>query len=121
VENITDVETGTGYVNPKLFHGSYSYVQSLAHRFGCQTPYNCPTNGLDISFDAIPPRDWLPPNMSLHRWDTTAEVPEQLLGVYDVVHVRHFAFVLQQSDLKAVLDNLLKLLSMPSNFYNPLL
>jgi hypothetical protein len=40
-------------------------------------------DGLDISFVAIPPRDWLPPNMSLHRWNTTAEVPEQLLGVYD--------------------------------------
>jgi hypothetical protein len=81
-------------------------------------PATVQLDGLDISFDATPPRDWLPPNMSLHHWDITAEVPDHLLGVYDVVHVRHFAFVLRQSNLKTVLDNLLKLLSMPSNFYN---
>lgn len=69
-------------------------------------------DGLDISFDAAPPRDWLPHNISLHRWDIKAEVPEHLVGVYDVVHVRHFAFVLQEHDLNGALDNLLTLLSL---------
>jgi hypothetical protein len=74
-------------------------------------------DGLDISFDAAPPRDWLPHNMSLHRWDIKAEVPEHLVGVYDVVHVRHFAFVLQEHDLNGALDNLLTLLSSSPSFY----
>jgi hypothetical protein len=74
-------------------------------------------DGLDISFDAAPPGDWLPHNMSLHRWDIKAEVPEHLVGVYDVVHVRHFAFVLQEHDLNGVLDNLLTLLSSSTSFY----
>ncbi|KAG2001097.1 hypothetical protein GB937_010519 [Aspergillus fischeri] len=61
-------------------------------------PATVQLDGLDISFNATPPRDWLPTNMRLHHWDITAEVPEHLLGVYDVVHVPHFAFVLRQPD-----------------------
>ncbi|PKX94356.1 uncharacterized protein P174DRAFT_460432 [Aspergillus novofumigatus IBT 16806] len=93
---IADVGTGTGI-----------WLTDLADEF----PSTVRLDGLDISFDAAPPRDWLPPNMSLHHWDIKAEVPEHLVGVYDVVNVRHFVFVLQQSDLKGVLDNLFKLLS----------
>ncbi|GAQ10911.1 hypothetical protein ALT_8232 [Aspergillus lentulus] len=92
---IADVGTGTGI-----------WLTDLADEF----PSTVQLDGLDISFDAAPPRDWLPPNMSLHHWDIKAEVPEHLVGVYDVVNVRHFVFVLQQSDLKGVLDNLFKLL-----------
>jgi SAM-dependent methyltransferase len=94
---IADIGTGTGI-----------WLTDLADEF----PATVQLDGLDISFDAAPPRDWLSPNMNLHHWDIKAEVPEHLVGVYDVVNVRHFAFVLQQSDLKGVLDNLFKLLSM---------
>jgi hypothetical protein len=120
VENlrIADVGTGTGYVNPNCSmattHMDRIWLTDLVDKF----PATVQLDGLDLSFDATPPRDWLPPNMSLHHWDITTEVPEHLLGVYDVVQVRHFAFVLRQPDLKGVLDNLLKLLSMPSKFYN---
>ncbi|GIJ84009.1 hypothetical protein Asppvi_002842 [Aspergillus pseudoviridinutans] len=92
---IADVGTGTGI-----------WLTDLADEF----PATVQLDGLDISFDAAPPRDWLPPNMSLHHWDIKADVPEHLVGVYDVVNVRHFVFVLQQRDLKGVLDNLFKLL-----------
>ncbi|GFF39398.1 hypothetical protein IFM46972_05873 [Aspergillus udagawae] len=92
---IADVGTGTGI-----------WLTDLADEF----PATVQLDGLDISFDAAPPRDWLPPNMSLHHWDIKADVPEHLVGVYDVVNVRHFVFVLQQADLKGVLDNLFKLL-----------
>ncbi|GFG02124.1 hypothetical protein IFM61606_03483 [Aspergillus udagawae] len=92
---IADVGTGTGI-----------WLTDLADEF----PATVQLDGLDISFDAAPPRDWLPPNMSLHHWDIKADVPEHLVGVYDVVNVRHFVFVLQQADLKGVLDNLFRLL-----------
>jgi hypothetical protein len=87
-------------------HTDRIWLTDLADEF----PATVQLDGLDISFDAAPPRDWLSPNMNLHHWDIKAEVPEHLVGVYDVVNVRHFAFVLQQSDLKGVLDNLFKLL-----------
>ncbi|KAH1612256.1 hypothetical protein KXX21_002817 [Aspergillus fumigatus] len=92
---IADVGTGTGV-----------WLTDLVNEFAATVQLD----GLDISFDAAPPRDWLPHNMSHHRWDIKAEVPEHLVGVYDVVHVRHFAFVLQEHDLNGALDNLLTLL-----------
>lgn len=109
---IADVGTGTGYASSNCSmaatHTGRIWLTDLADEF----PATVQLDGLDISFDAAPPRDWLPPNMSLHHWDIKAEVPEHLVGVYDVVNIRHFVFVLQQSDLKGVLDNLFKLLSM---------
>lgn len=95
-------------------HTDRIWLTDLADEF----PAAVQLDGLDVSFDAAPPRDWLPPNMSLHHWDIKAKVPEHLVGVYDVVNVRHFVFVLQQSDMKGVLDNLFKLLSTSDSFYN---
>ncbi|EAW07821.1 uncharacterized protein ACLA_025380 [Aspergillus clavatus NRRL 1] len=92
---IADVGTGTGI-----------WLTDLTDTF----PSTVQLDGLDVSFDATPPKDWLPSNVGLHHWDIKADVPEHLVGVYDIVHVRHFAFVLQQDDLKGVLENLLKLL-----------
>lgn len=68
-------------------------------------------DGLDISFDATPPPEWLPPNMTLRHCDIKADIPEELVGVYDIVHIRHFIFVLLDDDLKPVLTNLIRLLS----------
>lgn len=73
-------------------------------------------DALEVSFDAIPLPDMLPPNMSLHHWDIKADVPENLVGVYDIVNIRHFAFVLQEPELKGVVHRLLRLLSMFSAF-----
>ncbi|RAL07150.1 uncharacterized protein BO97DRAFT_464664 [Aspergillus homomorphus CBS 101889] len=92
---IADVGTGTGI-----------WLTDLAPRLS----ESVRLDGLDISFDACPPREWLPPNMTLHHWDVKMEVPEYLAGVYDLVSVRHFAFVLQQHELQNALSNLVKLL-----------
>lgn len=75
-------------------------------------PDSARLDALDISFDATPLPEMLPPNVSLHPWDIRSSVPEHIVGVYDVIHIRFFAFVLQESDLNGVIDNLLKLLSM---------
>ena len=74
-------------------------------------PSSVRLDGLDISLDAAPLPELLPRNMNLHLWNIKDNVPEHLVGVFDIVHVRYFAFVLQEPDLENVLDNLSKLLS----------
>jgi hypothetical protein len=68
-------------------------------------------DALAISFDATPLPEMLPSNMSLHHWDIKADVPEHLIGVYDIVNIRHFAFVLQEPELKGAVYRLHRLLS----------
>ena len=59
----------------------------------------------------------LPPSVSLHQWDVKTDVSEHLMGVYDVVHLRFFAFVIQEYELDAILERLLKLLSQCSLYF----
>ncbi|CAF9926351.1 hypothetical protein IMSHALPRED_006938 [Imshaugia aleurites] len=92
---IADVGTGTGIWLTEL---------------GGRLPKSVHLDGLDISFHATPPAQWLPSNMTLRLWDVKAHVPEDLAGRYDIVHIRNFAFVLQSDDIQHVLDNLIKLI-----------
>lgn len=68
-------------------------------------------DGLDLSLDATPPPASLPPNVTLQQWDIKTPVPAALVGQYDIVHVRNFAFVLQDQDIPHVLRNVVDLLS----------
>lgn len=69
-------------------------------------------DGFDISFSAAPPSAWLPSNVTLRHLDIRAkDIPEDLVEKYDIVHIRAFAFVLQDPEILQVLQNLAKLLS----------
>ncbi|KNG82022.1 hypothetical protein ANOM_010255 [Aspergillus nomiae NRRL 13137] len=92
---IADVGTGTGI-----------WLTDLAG----ELPKSARLDALDISFAAAPLPEMLPPNVSLHQWDVKTDVPEHLMGVYDVVHLRFFAFVIQEHELDMILERLLKLL-----------
>ncbi|KAJ5690742.1 hypothetical protein N7462_005134 [Penicillium macrosclerotiorum] len=92
---IADVGTGTGI-----------WLTDLSTTL----PKSARLDALDISFDAAPLPEMLPSNFSLHYWNIKEDVPEHLIGVYDIVHIRFFAFVLRESEVKAAIDNLLKLL-----------
>lgn len=67
--------------------------------------------GFDISFDAAPPRETLPSNVSFRHWDVNQDLPEDLVGQFDIVHVRFFAFVLMNEQVQPVVDRLYKMLS----------
>lgn len=67
-------------------------------------------DGLDVSFHATPPPQWLPSNVTLRHWDCRSDMLEELVGLYDVVHIRNFSFVLQKGDIQHVLDNLMGLI-----------
>ena len=76
-----------------------------------QLPPSVQLDGLDISFQAAPVKERLPPNMALRHWDIRTDPPKELLGVYDIVHIRLFSWVLLADELPAVADRLFKLLS----------
>lgn len=69
--------------------------------------------GFDISFDAAPPAGVIPPNVSFRHWDVRTDLPADLAGVFDVVHVRFLSFVLLDNDAPAVVQKLFKMLSKP--------
>ncbi|KAE8373314.1 hypothetical protein BDV26DRAFT_285208 [Aspergillus bertholletiae] len=75
-----------------------------------ELPKSVHLDAMDISFAATPLPEMLPSNMSLHQWDVKTDVPGHLVGCYDVIHLRFFAFVIQEHELDAILDRLLKLL-----------
>ncbi|KAF7631926.1 hypothetical protein AFLA_012773 [Aspergillus flavus NRRL3357] len=73
-------------------------------------PPSVQLDGFDISFEAVPTQEWLPPNMKLIHWDNKTDVPKETEGRYDVMHLRHFIFVLLAEEIKYTLEKLLKLL-----------
>ncbi|KAJ5734486.1 hypothetical protein N7493_003272 [Penicillium malachiteum] len=86
--------------------GTVIWLTDLAR----QLPSTVSLDGLDISFEAAPPKEWLPQNMTLRKFDLMSDVPEDLTGVYDIVHVRLFSFILKNEHIKTAMDNLVKLL-----------
>lgn len=67
--------------------------------------------GFDISFDAAPPAEILPSNVSFRHWDVNQDLPEDMVGAFDIVHVRFFAFVLMNEQVQPVVERLFKMLS----------
>ncbi|KAL4942728.1 hypothetical protein BDV06DRAFT_235246 [Aspergillus oleicola] len=94
---IADVGTGTGI-----------WLTDLARRL----PPSVTLDGLDISFDALPPKESLPKNMSLQHWDLLSheEVPSHLRGVYDIVQMRNFVLVIPDDQIESVVRRLVQML-----------
>ncbi|OTA58982.1 hypothetical protein K449DRAFT_467163 [Hypoxylon sp. EC38] len=65
--------------------------------------------GFDIDITQVGPREWLPKNLSLREWSVFDDVPEDLVGTFDIVNVRLIVFVIEE-DPVPVLRGLLKLL-----------
>ncbi|KAL1970615.1 hypothetical protein VTN77DRAFT_4259 [Rasamsonia byssochlamydoides] len=66
-------------------------------------------DGLDIDLTQAPHPRWLPPNITLRQWNIFEDVPSDLVGKYDLVHVRLLVLVLSALDPKPVIRNLLQL------------
>jgi hypothetical protein len=67
-------------------------------------------DGFDIDLSQAPHPHWLPSNVKLRQWNLFEDVPSDLIGKYDLVHLRLLVLVLSGVDTKPVLQNLLKLL-----------
>ncbi|KAL3488134.1 S-adenosyl-L-methionine-dependent methyltransferase [Aspergillus germanicus] len=91
---IADVGTGTA-----------SWLTDLA----ALLPATCRLDGFDIDTSQAPPKEWLPANVSLHEWDIFTDLPEYLIGRYDIIHVRLLIFVVK-GDPTGILRNLVRML-----------
>jgi hypothetical protein len=72
--------------------------------------------GFDISFDAAPPVEVLPPNVNFHHWDVDEDIPSGFVGAFDIVHVRFFSFVVLNEEIPNFVSKLFALLSKTSFF-----
>lgn len=68
-------------------------------------------DGFDISLAQCPPRGWIPPNVNFKELDIFGEIPSDLQGIYDVVHIRYMVLVVKENNPLPILRNLFKLLS----------
>ena len=67
--------------------------------------------GLDISLAQAPISKWLPANIQLREWDMFADPPAQLIGQFDIIHIRSVTLVIKDNNALPVIKNLRKLLS----------
>ncbi|KAI0451592.1 UMTA methyltransferase family protein [Xylaria acuta] len=93
--HVADVGAGTG-----------AWLCDVSERL----PKTAHLYGLDISFDAMPPPEILPSNVTLRTWDVRAPVHEELVGVFDIVQIRFFIFVLLREEVPSVVGKLVKML-----------
>ncbi|KAL6721257.1 hypothetical protein ACLMJK_000359 [Lecanora helva] len=91
---IADIACGTGL-----------WLTQVAHQYP-----HAECHGYDISLSQTPPAQWLPENIRLREWDLYAEPEGDMLGVYDVVHVRLLFVVVRDGDPRPVIRSLKRLL-----------
>ncbi|KUJ18659.1 uncharacterized protein LY89DRAFT_683569 [Mollisia scopiformis] len=72
-------------------------------------------HGFDNDIRQAPHRDWLPLNLSIRYWNIFEELPNDLVGKYDYVHVRLLVLVIQEGNPRSVLRKLWKMLK-PGGF-----
>lgn len=91
---IADVAAGTG-----------AWLLEVARQYPTS---HC--DGFDISLDYAPPLVWLPFNATFRKWDIYQPPPTELVGTYDIVHVRLLGIVVRNKDPVPILQNLARLL-----------
>ena len=85
---IADIATGTGI-----------WLLDLAS----ELPPTVQFEGMDITLSQAPPKQWLPSNTSLRTWNIFDDVPTELRGKFDIVHIRLVLLVLPNNDAAAPL------------------
>ncbi|KAL8718666.1 MAG: hypothetical protein Q9225_004219 [Loekoesia sp. 1 TL-2023] len=71
---------------------------------------NAQVDGFDIDLTLAPHELSLPPNTSLRNWNIFNDIPSDMVGKYDVVHVRLLILVVENSDPSRIIQKLLELL-----------
>lgn len=111
---VADIGTGTGYICT-----TSNVSLSITLTFGCsqwlidvspELPL-AQLDGFDISEEQYPSKAWLPSHITVSQLDITKDIPPNLVGTYDLVHVQLFLCVVQKDGPAAVLEQLYKLLS----------
>ncbi|KAB8068890.1 hypothetical protein BDV29DRAFT_199087 [Aspergillus leporis] len=96
---IADLATGTGiWLFDLLRDPAVSRYRSLQ------------LDGFDVDLKNAPVGEWLPPMITLREFDIFDDVPSDLIGKYDVVHLRLLVLVVQQSDPLPVIQKIFQML-----------
>lgn len=67
-------------------------------------------DGFDVSLAQCTHPNWLPANLRLYEWNVFDEPRDDIVGVYDIVHVRLLFTVVRDNDPAPIVENLIKLL-----------
>ena len=78
-------------------------------------PSTAQLDGFDIDISDCPHEQWLPRNVKMQQFDALSEIPEHLVGMYDIVQLRLFQVVVRDNDPGPLLRNVLRMLSGCSN------
>lgn len=111
---IADIGTGTGYLEIVFDVSSINHTDFARSQWLIDVSTELPSaqlHGFDVSEDQYPSKSWLPSQVSLSQLDITKEIPPNLEGTYDLVHVQLFLCVVQKDGPAAILKELYKLLS----------
>ena len=92
--NIAEVAAGTG-----------AWLFDVA-----QEHPNAQCDGFDISLQQAPPSVWLPSNVSMSKWDMYDSPPKELIGRYEIVHIRLVTLAMRSRDAASVVQNVSQLL-----------
>ncbi|KAF9883289.1 hypothetical protein FE257_003780 [Aspergillus nanangensis] len=65
--------------------------------------------GLDTDLTRAPHTNWLPSNIHMRHWNMFEDVPPELEGKFDLVHIRLLVLVLSNVEIHKPLANFLKL------------
>ena len=77
-------------------------------------------DGFDVDLTQAPPKQWLPSNVAMHKLDAFSPLPHDLVGKYDIVHLRLFIVLIKHNNPVPLLRNLIGMLSKkPREFNGP--
>jgi hypothetical protein len=77
-----------------------------------EVPSTTTIHGFDIDLSQCPPPSSFPPNVKITKWDMFTPPPAELVGTFDVVHLRLVTLVIKNNDPTALITNVAQLLSM---------
>jgi hypothetical protein len=109
---VADVGTGTGYTHLHQNNMEPTLTVSRIWLLDLLPQLDPSTElvGIDADITQVGPREWLPENLTLRQWSVFTDVPDDLVGAFDIVNLRLFAFVIED-DATPILRKLKKLLS----------
>jgi SAM-dependent methyltransferase len=110
---IADVATGTGFGSEFFFPRRIALTSCRIWLLESRSlfPPESRLDGFDIDLAQAPHAKWLPDNLYLRQWDMLGDVPDDMVGIYDIVHVRLVMLVIKDNDPVPLIKNLCKLLS----------
>ncbi|KAI4240230.1 MAG: hypothetical protein L6R40_005259 [Gallowayella cf. fulva] len=111
---VADIGCGNGAVGdePAPSQKTQCWVLELAE----QVPSSWHLTGFDISSAQFPHKAYLPANVTLQQQDAFEEMPTDLLGSFDVVHIRAVCVVVKNGDPRVLLKNAMMMLK-PGGYF----